>query len=63
MATQPDPAPIGVPQPDTIEPQSPPETPPPSTPDETPGREPPEIVPNRPDFDQPDRGVPELPPD
>ncbi|ANI76477.1 MULTISPECIES: hypothetical protein [Sphingobium] len=63
MATQPDPEPIGVPPPDTIQPQSPPESPPPSTPDETPGGEPPGFVPNQPDYDQPDRSIPELPPD
>lgn len=63
MATQPDPAPIGVPPPDTIQPQSPPEAPPPTTPDETPGGEPPGFVPQRPDYDQPDRSIPELPPD
>ncbi|WP_176590953.1 hypothetical protein [Sphingobium sp. EM0848] len=62
MATQPDPAPDGVPQPDKIEPQSPPETPAPATPAETPAGEPPEIVPQNPDFDQPDSAPSELPP-
>ncbi|WP_150291789.1 hypothetical protein [Sphingobium estronivorans] len=62
MATQPAPTPDGVPPPDIIEPQSPPETPAPATPEETPANEPPEIVPARPDFDQPDRAPPELPP-
>ncbi len=63
MATQPNIAPDGVPPPDRIDPQSPPEAPTPSTPDETPAGEPPEIVPNNPDYDQPDRSVPELPPE
>ncbi len=61
MATHPDPAPDGVPPPDRIDPQSPPETPAPLTPHETPAGEPPEIVPNGPDFDQPDSAPPELP--
>lgn len=63
MATQPDPEPLGVPPPDTIQPQSPPETPAPAAPDETPQQEPPGFVPVRPDYDQPDRSIPELPPD
>lgn len=62
MATQPNPAPDGVPPPDRIEPQSPPETPAPATPAETPPGQPPEIEPQGPDFDQPDHGIPELPP-
>lgn len=62
MATQPDSEPIGIPPPDIIQPQSPPETPAPSTPDETPAGEPPEVEPTRPDYDQPDRSIPELPP-
>ncbi|AMK23720.1 MULTISPECIES: hypothetical protein [unclassified Sphingobium] len=62
MATQPDPAPDGIPPPDIIEPQSPPETPAPTTPEETPAGEPPEIIPEGPDFDQPDRAPPEIPP-
>ncbi|MET0250013.1 MAG: hypothetical protein ABW164_09830 [Sphingobium sp.] len=65
MATQPDPGnnPDAVPAPDTIEPQSPTELPVPSTPDETPAGRPDEIVPETPDFDQPDSAPPEITPD
>lgn len=49
-------------QPDKIEPQSPDEAPPFETPDEAPMQEPPEISPPQPDYDDPDRGVPETPP-
>ncbi len=57
MATQPEISP-----PDTINPQSPPESPAPDLPVEQPRPDMPEIVPNQPDHDQPDRGVPETPP-
>jgi len=57
MASQPE-----IPQPDIIEPQSPPGTPPIERPQETPFNEPPEVTPERPDYDQPDRSVPETPP-
>lgn len=56
MATQPDP------NPDIIEPGSPDEFPSTNPPDEAPTQEPPEIDPVQPDFDRPDRGVPETPP-
>lgn len=54
MATQPDP--------DIISPQSPPEAPVQPTPIEAPENQPDEIEPAVPDYDQPDRGVPETPP-
>lgn len=56
MATQP-----GAPEPDIIRPQSPPESPFPGTPGETPLPTGPEIVPDQPDFDQPDVSPPEFP--
>lgn len=58
MATQPD-----VPQPDTINPQSPPDSPPIETPEEAPPQpEGPELPPQQPDHDQPSRGTPEIAP-
>lgn len=57
MATKPE-----IPQPDIIEPQSPPEAPPFSPLPETPYREPPEIVPNSPDIDEPGQAPDEVPP-
>ena len=54
MATQPDP--------DIITPSSPPEAPFQPTPQEAPAHQPDEIEPPVPDFDQPDRGIPETPP-
>lgn len=54
MATQPDP--------DTITPQSPPEAPVQPFPLEEPQHQPDEIEPAVPDYDQPDRSVPETPP-
>jgi len=62
MATRPDTAPDILPPPDRINPQSPPEAPAPDAPQETPAGQPPEILPDSPDFDQPDRTLPELPP-
>ena len=59
MATRPDEIP---PQPDRIDPQSPPETPPGAPPNETPFQEPPEINPEQPDYDRPDSSPPETPP-
>jgi hypothetical protein len=60
MATQPEIAP-----PDTITPMSPPESPPMTTPSESPGFAEPDVGPVSPDYDQPDRGMPEImpPPD
>lgn len=52
MATRPE-----FPQPDTIEPQSPPEYPPYERPDENPMVEPPEFIPDQPDVDFPDPGA------
>lgn len=56
MATQPDPSP------DTIQPGAPDEFPSQSPPNEAPMQEPDEIQPVQPDFDQPDRSIPETPP-
>jgi hypothetical protein len=59
MATQPEIAP-----PDTIQPQSTSEVPAPNFPSEAPDTNPPEIIPQQPDFDQPDISpaeAPELP--
>jgi len=56
MATQPE-----IPQPDTIEPQSPAEVPATPTPDEHPAGEPPEITPTGPDIIEPG-SPPETPP-
>jgi hypothetical protein len=53
--------PRNVPNPDTIEPLSPPETPAQPSPSEQPYQEPPEFQPLQPDFDQPDIGPAEVP--
>jgi len=53
MASKPE-----IPEPDTIQPQSPPEMPPPVIPADEPMKQPPEIVPNEPDRDRP-HGIPE----
>lgn len=50
-----------IPQPDTINPQSPPEMPPNAPVPEQPFEEPPEIVPDTPDVDEPGQGPDELP--
>lgn len=59
MATHPDPE---IPQPDTIQPQSPPETPVFDPPEEKPVPDTPEIEPPLPDRDRPNRSPDETPP-
>jgi len=56
MATQP-----GAPEPDIVRPQSQPERPAPAEPAEPPSPGGPEILPDHPDFDQPDTSPPEIP--
>lgn len=55
---------IPTPQPDTVEPATPPvETPPPSEPTPPIDPTPPEFEPDYPDIDEPGRGPDELPPE